>query len=104
MNTKRSHYIGPVTPAQSGTEKSTRSRSGKSSTTLLLGWVVSMIGIVIYFFVMSSGDQQSDLLTALIASGPLGWSALLVILIGIGLWFTGCIGLLKEAEDAGRED
>lgn len=104
MNTKRSHYTGPVAPAQNGAQNSTRARFGKSGSTLLLGWVVSMIGIVIYFFVMSSGDQQSDLLTALIASGPLGWSALLVILIGIGLWFTGCIGLLKEAEDAGRDD
>lgn len=108
MNTKRlakmvSHYIAPVSAPPHAAAKSAL-RAGRSGSTVLLGWLVSMIGIVLYFFVMSSGDQQADLLTALIAQGPLGWSSLLIILIGIGLWFVGCIGLLQEAEDATLAD
>ncbi len=67
------------------------SRGGleRSRKTILYGWIISMIGIVIYCFVMSNGDQQPDL--------PSTLAAIIVILIGVGLWFTGCVRFLNDA-------
>ena len=80
-----------------------RMRLERSRKTILMGWIISMIGIVTYCFVMSSGDQQANLPSALSAHGGLGWVAVVVILIGVGAWFAGCVGFLNGAADSGAE-
>lgn len=70
----------------------------RSRKTILFGWIISMIGIVTYCFVISGGDQQADLPDALAARGAIGWAAVAVILIGVGLWFIGCVRFLNDAD------
>lgn len=67
------------------------SRGGveRSRKTILGGWIISMIGIVFFCLVMSNGNQQPD------PSSVLG--ALVVISIGVVVWFVGCIRFMNEA-------
>ena len=96
--------IDATPPAGDGSEQeSARRRLERSRKTILLGWIISMIGIVTYCFVMSSGDQQADLPSALAAQGALGWVAIVVILVGVGSWFVGCVGFLNGAADSSTE-
>ena len=67
----------------------------RSRKTILGGWVVSMIGIVIYCFVMSNGDQQPDMSSVL--------AAVAVIFIGVGLWFVGCVRFMNDAANTTTE-
>lgn len=79
-------------------QEAARQRLERSRKTILWGWIISMIGIVLYCLVMSSGDQQADLPSALAARGGVGWLAFIVIIIGVGVWCTGCVGFVKESE------
>lgn len=94
-----SDTVASSTPDSDGGEHQlSRARMERSRKTILCGWVISMIGIVIYCFVMSRGDQQADLPTALAARGGVGWAAVGIICIGLALWFAGYVGFMKSAD------
>lgn len=104
MSDSRFRTVDSASADDGGSEQElSRIRLERSRKTILLGWIISMIGIVTYCFVMSSGDQQADLPSALSAHGGLGWVAVVVILIGVGSWFVGCVGFLNGAADSGVE-
>ena len=95
----RSHTAAPTTGGLDSSEQEiSRRRLEQSRKTILTGWIISMIGIVLYCFVMSSGDQTADLSTALAARGAIGWAAVTIIFIGLGLWFAGYVGFMKAAD------
>ncbi|WP_220634549.1 hypothetical protein [Georgfuchsia toluolica] len=70
------------------------SRAGveRSRKTILGGWIISMIGIVFFCLVMSNSNQQPDLYSIL--------ATLVVISIGVGVWFVGCVRFMHEAANS----
>lgn len=85
-------------------QESSRQRAERSRKILLGGWITSLIGIMSYCYVMIGSDQHADLLTNLVEHGAVGWMTLLVVLIGIGLWFVGCVGVLSESGDTSSDE
>ncbi|MBI1891411.1 MAG: hypothetical protein HYS18_12245 [Burkholderiales bacterium] len=90
------HSIGQLDKVE------TKGSSKQAGNTILWGLIISMVGIVIYFFVMSRGDQQADLLSALNANGAIGLGAVMIIFVGLGLWFAGSMEYLDALGDEGQ--
>ncbi|CBL46299.1 Hypothetical protein HDN1F_27160 [gamma proteobacterium HdN1] len=75
-----------------------RQRIEWSRNAILGGWFVAMLGIVLYCFTMLAPRANAALVTSLLDSGAVGATALVLLLIGVGLWLVGSVVFLTEAE------
>jgi hypothetical protein len=75
---------------------------------ILVGWIVTMLGIAGYVTVMIRAGEQSGILEALFTQGPLGWASAAAMVTGIGVWLAGHVAFLREivelpsADDGGE--
>jgi hypothetical protein len=71
---------------------------------ILLGWVITMIGIVGYIVTMSRAPENSDILDALASQGLFGWTSLLVLIAGVLVWVIGSVMMLTELMEMPNSD
>jgi hypothetical protein len=64
--------------------------------TILVGWLVTMIGIVGYIVTMSRAGEGAEMLDALASQGLLGWGSLSVLLTGVIVWVIGSVAMLHD--------
>jgi hypothetical protein len=63
---------------------------------ILIGWVVTMIGIVGYIVAMSRAGEGAEMLDALASQGLLGWGSLSILLTGVIVWVIGSVSMLRH--------
>ncbi len=67
------------------------------------GWIIAMLGIVLYCAAMLGGAPGLD--GALLQRSWMGSGAIILLGMGVLLWFYGAYTFLQEIEDApGEED
>lgn len=86
------------------TQASTTRRLERSRTTILYGWLIAMIGIVCYCFAMLSNETSIDPYSSIFERGLMGWAALLLMLVGVCLWFMGSFTFLQMSEQFDGSD
>ena len=70
---------------------------------ILGGCIMAMVGMVTYCYATLGGGPEADLFSSLFKNGILGWSAFLLLLMGVGVWICGNLALLDEADRAMTE-
>lgn len=75
------------------------SRSELGRRAILLGWLVTMLGIVGYIVAMSRAGESAGILDALTGQGPLGWISGALMLGGVVVWFIGNLASLQALTD-----
>ncbi|MBI2318037.1 MAG: hypothetical protein HYU75_13860 [Betaproteobacteria bacterium] len=103
MNYRRVFSGGAASAIQSapvGPAHRKQKRLEGSGRLLLNGWFISMLGIVIYCYVMLSSEPLADAFTSQSLRGLAAWVSIVLIVLGLWRWFNGYIGLLKEADEA----
>ncbi|HWI14908.1 MAG TPA: hypothetical protein VNT02_11685 [Burkholderiales bacterium] len=82
----------------------TRGEQGRRA--ILVGWIVTMLGIAGYIVAMSRAGANADIFDGLIGQGPLGWISGALMLTGVVTWFIGNYACLQELSDipAGTDD
>lgn len=69
-----------------------------SRNAVLNGWIISMLGIVLYCFAMLSGGEPDDPFSSILDRGWMGTGAIAFLLVGVLLWFYGAMTYLGELE------
>jgi hypothetical protein len=67
---------------------------------ILSGFLLATIGMVCFCYVTLGDGLEADAYKSLFENGILGWGALLLLLMGVGVWFAGNFVVLKEADRA----
>lgn len=75
------------------------SRGEQGRRAILVGWMVTMLGIALYIVAMSRAGANADMLEGLTGQGPLGWIAGALMLAGVVTWFVGNYACLQELAD-----
>jgi hypothetical protein len=88
--------IAPVLAARLDERAKPLSTHERGRCAILVGWIVTMLGIVGYVAAMGRAPQNADTIDALATQGLLGWGSLLVILAGVVLWVIGSIAMLHD--------
>jgi hypothetical protein len=70
-----------------------------SRNAVLNGWIISMLGIVLYCFAMLSGGEPDDPFSSILERGWMGAGAIAFLLVGVLLWFYGAMTFLGEVEN-----
>jgi hypothetical protein len=70
--------------------------------TILLGWLVTMIGIIGYVVALSRAPENADMLDAIASQGLVGWGSVLVLIIGVLVWAIGNVSMLHELSETPR--
>lgn len=71
---------------------------------ILLGWVITMIGIVGYVVTMSRAPESSGVIDALSSQGLFGWASLLVLAAGVIVWVIGSVMMLTDVMETPNSD
>lgn len=71
---------------------------------ILAGCVIAMIGMITFCYAAISGNPEADLYSSLFENGFAGWSAFLCLVVGVGMWVSGNVALLREEERAEFEN
>lgn len=97
--------VFPLAPAREDPKERSRRRVEWSRKAILNGWIISMISIVAYCWAMLGDDNHA---ASLFEHGLIGWGAVSFFLIGVGLWLSGSVVFLSEAnrfpEEEEKED
>ena len=72
--------------------------------TILLGWVITMTGVVGYVVTMSRAPENADMIEALSTQGLSGWASLLVLIAGVIVWVIGSVSTLTEIRNMPDSD
>lgn len=78
------------------THRDTESAREWGRKAILIGWIVTMLGIAGYVTVMIRAGEQTGIVEALFTQGPLGWASAAAMLTGIGVWLAGHVAFLRE--------
>jgi hypothetical protein len=70
---------------------------------ILAGCLFATIGMVTFCYSAFKLGPDGDLYSTLFQNGYLGWGAFLFLVVGVGMWISGNVTLLKEAERAEHE-
>lgn len=71
---------------------------------VIVGWLVSMLGVVAYCLAMLDSSASIDSTSSLFQRGPMGIIALPLLIVGTACWFIGAYKLLKESDKFGVQD
>jgi hypothetical protein len=83
------------TTQNDGREKSATAGE-RGQRTILLGWLITMIGVVGYVVTMSRAPDNTDMIEALATEGFSGWASLSLVLAGVVVWVIGSISTLTD--------
>ena len=64
---------------------------------ILLGWVITMMGVALYCRAMFRAGPDTDLVEALSQNGIAGWGSVAFLALGIAVWGFGNVALLRDA-------
>ncbi len=77
--------------------RTTRMTKGEQGRRLILmGWLVTMVGIVCYIVAMSRAGESASILDAFTHQGLLGWVSALLLVGGVAIWFVGNFACLHD--------
>ena len=79
------------------------SKTDKSRTAILNGWIISMLGIVLYCLAML-GDSVADPFSSILERGWAGGATISLLAIGVLLWLYGAVTFLQEVEHDSPDD
>ncbi len=74
---------------------------GSGRNAVLNGWLISMLGIVLYCFAMLGGSADVDPFSSILERGWMGAGAIALLVVGMLLWLYGAITFLREVEEKG---
>lgn len=76
----------------------------KSRMLILYGWLIAMLGVLCYCFVMLANDTSTDPYSTIFERGLIGWTAILLLLVGLGLWLVGSVRFFNGAGQSGDDE
>lgn len=99
------HSTPPVNPVALGEQAGAGAGVGVSAPSTLTpgriavlnGWIIAMLGIVLYCLAMLGGDPAAD--GTLLQRGWMGSGAIVLLIMGVSLWLYGAYTFLQELED-----
>ncbi len=95
------YSTSPVNPVALGEQAGAGTGAPYSLTpgriAVLNGWIIAMLGIVLYCLAMLGGDPVAD--DTLLQRGWMGSGAVVLLIMGVLLWLYGAYTFLQELED-----
>ena len=96
MNQQSIHVNTAAARAQAEAISHRREEFGRRA--ILWGCIIAMIGMVTYIYCTTQGGPDATIYSTLFDTQVAGWGAFLCLVTGVGMWVTGNIALLNEAE------
>lgn len=66
---------------------------------ILAGWLVAMAGIAGYVYTMIQAPDDAGLFQAIVVGGPIAWLSAALVIVGVGIWLTGNLALIRALAD-----